>query len=113
VVVTFAVFSDDVVVSAVDAKPKSTTDLQRLRNIAVTPAASLLVDHYDEDWTRLWWVRVDGTAAVVRDEPTRTELVAPLVAKYAQYRREPPRGPVVALTVRRTTSWAASVALRR
>lgn len=58
---TFALLSGgehaDALVTAVDAKPKRTTDLQRLRNIAANPAVSVLVDHYDDDWTQLWWVR--------------------------------------------------------
>ena len=53
---------------AVDAKPKQTKNLKRLRNIAINPLVSVLVDHYEDDWTRLWWVRVDGTAHVVIDE---------------------------------------------
>src|SRR5690606_37163913 len=52
----FAV-DDDTVWSAVDAKPKSTLALRRLENVRANPAASLLVDHYEDDWTRLWWVR--------------------------------------------------------
>ena len=55
----------DTVYSAIDAKPKSTLDLRRLQNIRSNGAASLLVDHYEEDWTNLWWVRVDGTATTV------------------------------------------------
>jgi PPOX class probable F420-dependent enzyme len=107
VAVTFAL-DGDTVVTAVDDKPKRTQDLQRLRNIDEHPAASLLVDHYEEDWARLWWVRLDGTAAVVRDEPRRTALLPPLVAKYAHYRESPPAGPVIVLTVTSTASWQAS-----
>ena len=105
--VTFALVGGHVVM-AVDEKPKRTHDLQRLRNIAAHPEVSLLVDRYDEDWTRLWWVRLDGPAEVVTDEPLRSELLEPLVAKYAQYRTEPPRGPVVRVTVARHTSWEAT-----
>src|SRR3990170_1270448 len=72
VVVTFAL-SGDTVVTAVDDKPKRTQQLQRLRNLQERPAATLLVDHYDEDWSQLWWVRLDGDAHVVRDEPRRTQ----------------------------------------
>lgn len=107
VVVTFALLDADVLVTAVDAKPKHTTNLQRLRNIAATPWASLLVDHYGEDWDGLWWVRLDCSAAVVSEEPRRTELAAPLVGKYAQYRERPPRGPVIVLGVERSVSWSA------
>lgn len=107
VAVTFALDGDDVV-TAVDDKPKRTRDLHRLRNIDAHPAVSLLVDHYEDDWSRLWWVRLDGTAVVVRDEPRRSELLTPLVAKYAHYRASPPAGPVVVMTVTATASWRAS-----
>jgi PPOX class probable F420-dependent enzyme len=107
VVVTFALHGD-AVVSAVDDKPKRSQDLQRVRNLMERPAASVLVDHYDDDWSRLWWVRLDGEAQIVRDEPRRTELLAPLAAKYAPYRQALPTGAVIVLTVRSTTSWSAS-----
>lgn len=107
VVVTFALHGDTVV-SAVDDKPKRSQDLQRVRNLEERPAASVLVDHYDDDWSRLWWVRLDGEAQIVRDEPRRTELLAPLAAKYAPYRQALPTGAVIALTVRSTASWSAS-----
>ena len=94
----------DVVVSAVDAKPKSTLALRRLDNLRAHPAASLLVDHYAEDWATLWWVRLDGTGRVVEGGAERDAALALLAAKYEQYRRDPPPGPVVALDV---TAWRA------
>ena len=105
--VVFAVVGSTVV-TAVDAKPKRTHDLQRLRNLARQPACSLLVDAYDEDWSQLWWVRLDGVARVVHDEPERSAHVAALVAKYAQYRSAPPPGPAVVVEVTATASWSAS-----
>ena len=107
VAVSFALHADTVV-TAVDAKPKRTHDLQRLRNLHQHPAATLLVDHYEEDWSKLWWVRLDGDAYVIRDEPGRTEALAPLVAKYEHYRDAPPRGPVITLHVRSAVSWSAA-----
>ena len=98
----------DTIFFAVDAKPKRTTDLQRLRNIAVNPAVSLLADHYEEDWTRLWWVRVDGTARVVDDTVERTRALDLLAGRYAQYLEARPQGPVVAITITRITGWAAA-----
>jgi PPOX class probable F420-dependent enzyme len=95
----------EVLFTAVDAKPKSTTALRRLDNIRAEPRVSLLVDHYDEDWTALWWVRVDGTARVVDAGPDRDRGVTALVAKYAQYRPAPPPGPVVVVAVRRWRCW--------
>src|SRR6185295_2161566 len=55
---TFALV-DDHIVSVVDEKPKSTKALRRLSNIRNDPRVSMLVDRYDEDWRRLWWVRAD------------------------------------------------------
>ncbi|HEX2411741.1 MAG TPA: TIGR03668 family PPOX class F420-dependent oxidoreductase [Solirubrobacteraceae bacterium] len=89
------------VVTAVDAKPKATARLARLANVRATGRASLLVDHYEEDWRRLWWVRVDGPAAVVESE----EAIDALVAKYEQYREARPAGPVIAITPERWRSW--------
>ena len=64
--IVFAIHRDRLV-TAVDHKPKTTRDLKRLRNVAENPRASVLVDHYDEDWQQLWWVRVDGTAQVLEN----------------------------------------------
>lgn len=111
--VVFAVRGEEIV-TAVDGKPKRSRQLRRLHNIAVRPAVSLLVDVYDDDWDRLWWVRADGGARVLPpDAPDREEAaryadaVELLRGKYAQYRTEPPRGPVIATTVLRWTGWRA------
>ncbi|HKW59924.1 MAG TPA: TIGR03668 family PPOX class F420-dependent oxidoreductase, partial [Candidatus Dormibacteraeota bacterium] len=95
----------DTIYFAVDAKPKRTTDLKRLRNIAARPAVSLLVDHYEDDWEKLWWVRVDGTARVVEAETKRALNL--LAEKYQQYRLDRPGGPVVAISVDRISGWSA------
>ena len=100
--VTFAVDGDTVVI-AVDHKPKRTTDLKRLRNIAAQPRVSLLADHYDEDWDQLWWVRADGRARVADTGP-----VDLLVAKYPQYTGRPPAGPVIVVEIELWRGWAAS-----
>ncbi|GAA5168227.1 MULTISPECIES: TIGR03668 family PPOX class F420-dependent oxidoreductase [Amycolatopsis] len=101
--VTFALDAGEIVF-AVDHKPKRSTDLKRLRNIAANPAVSFLADGYDEDWTRLWWVRADGHARVLDADPA---AVAALRAKYPQYRDHPPEGPVVRTTVSAWRSWAS------
>ena len=101
VVVVCCALAGGRVVTAVDAKPKATTRLARLENVRATGRASLLVDHYEEDWGRLWWVRVDGPAAVVESE----EAIDALVAKYGQYREARPAGPVIAITPERWRSW--------
>jgi PPOX class probable F420-dependent enzyme len=103
--VTFAL-SGDTVVTAIDQKPKSTTSLRRLRNIAENPRVSLLADHYADDWTQLWWVRADGTAKMVDDDGARRVAVQALAAKYSQYRDDPPRGPVIEIEVRSWRGWS-------
>ena len=100
---------DGALVSAVDAKPKSTMALRRLDNVRANPAASLVVDHYDDaDWGRLWWVRVDGTARVVEGGAERDAAVAALVAKYPQYREQPPPGAVLVLHPVTWRGWASA-----
>ncbi|MBO4269746.1 TIGR03668 family PPOX class F420-dependent oxidoreductase [Microbispora triticiradicis] len=98
--------SRDLVVTAVDHKPKSTTDLRRLRDIRDEPRVCLLADHYEEDWERLWWVRADGRARVVEDGPERDQAAAWLAAKYAQYRERPPAGPAILVDVDRWSGWS-------
>lgn len=104
---TFAM-DGDVIVFAVDHKPKATTDLRRLRNIAANPAVAFLADHYDEDWTHLWWVRADGFATVLTEAAERAEPVEWLRAKYEQYADHPPEGPVVRATITAWRGWTAS-----
>ena len=99
----------DVAWTAVDDKPKSTRSLRRLANIAADPRASLLVDHYDEDWTRLWWVRGDGHASTrVDSDPEASAALDALVAKYPQYSVERPAGPVIRIEIHTWRSWAAA-----
>jgi PPOX class probable F420-dependent enzyme len=96
----------DHVYIAIDSKPKRTTDLRRLRNIAANPRVSLLVDHYEADWARLWWVRADGTAEVTDVAALSTGLPTALADRYPRYREDPPRGPVIDIHVTRWTGWA-------
>ena len=92
--------------TAIDHKPKSTRDLKRLRNIATQPQVSVLVDHYEEDWTRLWWVRLDGEAGVYDDGRERAAEL--LRAKYPQYRHAPLDGPIILIRIHTWRGWAAS-----
>ena len=96
------------VYTAVDAKPKRTPDLARLANIAAEPRVALLADHYEDDWTRLWWVRLDGIARTVTDGRERAAAVTALAAAYPQYAADPPAGSVVAIAPRRWSGWRAS-----
>ena len=93
---------------AVDSKPKRTTNLKRLRNIAANPAVSVLVDHYEDDWSRLWWVRLDGAARVLTDAAEMLRAMDLLAARYSQYRANAPAGPVVEVVVAGVTGWSAS-----
>src|SRR6266702_1841713 len=90
------VVDGDTIYFAVDAKPKRTSDLKRLRNIAANPAVSVLVDHYEDDWKRLWWVRADGAARLIADRARAERALDLLARKYPQYRDDRPPGPVVA-----------------
>ncbi len=90
-------------ISAVDHKPKATTALRRLDNIAVNPFVSVLVDEYDDDWTQLWWARADGWARVEEGYD-----LAPLLARYEQYRDQPPTGPVIVIEIDHWSGWSAS-----
>lgn len=105
--VTFAL-AGDLLYSAVDAKPKSTRDLRRLRNIGERPRVALLADHYDEDWSLLWWVRADGHATVLTSPGEMAGPLALLAGRYPQYGQDPPAGPVIRVAVDRWTGWAAS-----
>lgn len=105
--VTFALDGHSIVFG-IDHKPKASMNLRRLRNIAANPNVSFLVDHYDDDWARLWWVRADGMAAVVDDEAERARLAGMLRAKYVQYTCRPPEGPLVRTTVSTWRGWTAS-----
>jgi PPOX class probable F420-dependent enzyme len=100
---------------AVDAKPKRTQELRRLRNIADNPRVSLVVDEWDEDWGRLRWVMVDGTAAVLPEGTERTRALAALVAKYPQYAAMDlarVAGAVIVITPTDTRAWTAAKEMR-
>jgi PPOX class probable F420-dependent enzyme len=102
--VTFALTGDELVI-AIDQKPKSTTNLRRLRNIAWNPRVAVLCDQYDADWSQLWWVRADGTARIDQHNPAAVESLA---AKYPPYRLDPPRGPVITVTIDNWAGWSYS-----
>jgi len=112
--VTFAVLdppageSTLTIVFAVDHKPKSTTALRRLANIAANPRVCWLVDRYDDDWDQLWWVRADADAAVL-EGPARVLAITGLQAKYQQYQRFPPHDVVVGSSVTGLRGWQASL----
>jgi len=104
--VTFAVDGNRIV-TAVDGKPKRGTRLRRIDNIAANPAVTLLVHAYDEDWSRLWWARADGVAAVIADGDAGTHAITLLRARYPQYAAVSIDGPVIVVDVRRWSGWTA------
>ena len=93
------------VYTAVDAKPKTTHRLQRIRNIEANPLVSLLIDHYEDDWTHLWWVRVDGVARLLDEGREYHTALDQLAVKYEQYRDTRPPGPVIAIDIDRWRGW--------
>ena len=95
----------DTLYTAVDAKPKSTRALRRLDNIESDPRVEIVIDHYDEDWSKLWWVRLSGRARVIDHDARGLEL---LQAKYPQYRDDPPAGPFVVVEIEGRTGWQAA-----
>lgn len=105
--ITFALLEGDRLVSIVDQKPKSTARLRRLTNIRAHPEVTVLVDHYEDDWERLWWVRMRGTATVITEGDAFAEAVEALTERYPQYVEAPPPGPVVSVTVDAWTGWRA------
>jgi PPOX class probable F420-dependent enzyme len=100
--IVFALVGDHIY-TVIDGKPKSGRALRRLDNIRTNPAVSLLVDHYADDWTQLWWARADGVAEVVDPTP---DPIAALTERYPQYRATPPPGPMIAVAVRLWSGWA-------
>ena len=98
----------DVAYSVVDHKPKRSTALRRLDNIRAHPEVCLLVDHYEDEWSRLWWVRLDGSARILEDGPEHASAIALLCAKYPQYSATPPSGAVVAIDITACRSWSSS-----
>jgi PPOX class probable F420-dependent enzyme len=105
--ITFAV-DGNLVVSAVDGKPKRGSPLRRLENIAANSRVSLLVDHYHEDWRRLWWVRADGAARIVERGPELARVLERLRDRYPQYRQVELIGPAIVVEVDAWIGWAAA-----
>jgi len=106
--VCFALAGDRIV-SAVDRKPKTTSALRRLDHVRAHPAVSLLVDHYDEDWSQLWWIRVDGVGSVMDPGPALDGMLVALHEKYRdKYGLHPPEGPAIVVEVQRWVGWSAT-----
>ena len=93
--------------SAVDRKPKRSRRLRRIENARARPDVTVLVDHYEDDWGRLWWIRLRGRARVLDEGEEHDRALALLAEKYPQYRAEPPGGPVLAVDVVEIRTWSS------
>jgi PPOX class probable F420-dependent enzyme len=102
------VLDGDTLYSAVDRKPKRSTTLRRVENARARPDVTLLVDHYEEDWRRLWWIRLRGRARVLDGGDERERALTLLAHKYEQYRAAPPDGPVLAVEIIEVRDWSAA-----
>jgi PPOX class probable F420-dependent enzyme len=105
--VTFAWHRGTAVWAVDTVKPKRGRRLRRLADIEADPRVTLLADHYSEDWARLWWVELRGTAAVLGPDAAAA-AVAALAARYPPYQASPPPGPVVAVTPVAWAWWSAT-----
>ncbi len=105
-----------VLFTPIDGKPKSGRELARTRNLRAHPEVSLLLDHYDEDWRWLWWLRIDGRARVLtpadpENDPEAAPALAALRRKYPQYRDTPilTQNPtLIAIHPHTRNSWCSS-----
>jgi PPOX class probable F420-dependent enzyme len=104
--IVFAV-DGDTVYTAVDHKPKRSRTLRRIENVRERPDVTILVDHYEDDWNRLWWIRLRGRGRVLDEGEEREHALALLTEKYKQYRSETPDGPVLAVDVTEVREWKA------
>jgi PPOX class probable F420-dependent enzyme len=101
------VLEGDTLYSSVDAKPKESPELRRLANVRDRPEGiAVLIDHYEEDWPELWWVRLRGRARVLTDGSERVRALELLVQKYPRYRDMPPQGDVLAVDVAEWRGWS-------
>ena len=95
------------VVSVIDQKPKRTGRCVASTTFLGTPTSSS-VDHYDDDWSALWWVRISGRGRVVDGGATREEVIDLLERKYRQYREHRPTGPALVIDITQISSWQAT-----
>jgi PPOX class probable F420-dependent enzyme len=101
------VLDGDTLYSSVDAKPKASPRLRRVDNIRADPErVAVLVDHYEEDWPTLWWVRLRGRGRVLESGQERDRAQQLLREKYTQYEDMPPQGEVLAVDVTEWRGWS-------
>jgi PPOX class probable F420-dependent enzyme len=99
------VLQGDSLYAAIDEQTMTGQNAIRAEEIRRDPRVSVLVDHYEEDWNRTWWVRAEGLARVVDDGDDRTRVLGILAGKYEQYEREEPSGPAIVIDVKRWSYW--------
>jgi len=102
------VVRDDTVYVTIDAKPKSKSakELKRIRNIMGNPHVAIVADRYDEDWSRLGWVMLQGRAEILREGREHDEAQALLRSRYAQLKTMRISAyPVIAIRIERATGW--------
>jgi PPOX class probable F420-dependent enzyme len=92
--------------TSVDEKPKSSRDLKRIRNIRSNPRVEVVVDHYEEPWEAIWWVRLSGRGEILTEGAERDRALTLLAEKYVEYRDAPPQGDVVAVRIGRWRGWS-------
>jgi PPOX class probable F420-dependent enzyme len=105
------VYQDGAVYSVLDAKPKRVpaTQLRRVRNFLANPNVQLLVDRYDDDWSRLAYVQLRGRAELLQPGPEHDTALTALRAKYPQYAAMPlEHAPIIKLTIEDSVSWRAT-----
>ena len=105
--VCFAIIGDTLYMT-IDEKPKHQTDrpLKRLRNIAENPAVAIVADRYDEDWTRLGWIMLQGTAEILLEGAEHARAQARLRIRYPQLNDMKIEGlAVIAVRLERVSSW--------
>jgi PPOX class probable F420-dependent enzyme len=105
--IVFAI-RNETLYTAVDAKPKRSRRLRRIENARIRPDVTVLADHYEPDWSRLWWVRLEGRARVLDAGEEAESALRLLIERYAQYRRQPPGVPVLAIDIRAWSGWESS-----
>ena len=101
------VVEGDTLYSAVDHKPKRSRTLRRIENARARPDVTVLVDQYEDDWRRLWWIRLRGRARVLDGGAELERALALLADKYEQYRVRRPDGPVLAVDITEVRDWSA------
>jgi PPOX class probable F420-dependent enzyme len=102
----FALDGDVLYTGVDDIKSKTTSALRRLDNIRLHPAVTVLIDHYDDDWSTLWWIRLDGHARVVDPGSLEERAGMGLLAeKYEPYRTRPIAGPLVSVEITHWQAW--------